>query len=57
MRWAFVKVANQTKIHFALGKKTFFYKSMYVMDKTILRPQNMMKFISKIKNVIHETHA
>ena len=41
-------------MHFALGKNTFFYISMHVMDKTILGLKNVLTYISKIVNVIHE---
>ena len=55
MRWSFVKVAKPSQHTFCIGEEDlFFYKSMHVMDKTILRPKNVMTFISKIKNVIHE---
>ena len=48
------KLPNQTSMHFALGENTSFYKSMHVMDKTILGLKNVLTYISKIVNVIHE---
>ena len=55
MRWSFVKVAKPNQHAFCIGEEYFFfYISMHVMDKTILGLKNVLTYISKIVNVIHE---
>ena len=54
MRWSFVKVAKPNQHAFCIGEEYFFLHCMHVMDKTILGLKNVLTYISKIVNVIHE---